>query len=238
MATVIRDARLDGDPLLLARVRAQEVEAHGVGELDEQRDESPSAEDELTAALEALQAKTDAAVDAGYKQGYEEGLRQGKEDGEKQFLEAEAQRTAEQEGYIAALGTLLESAETALARAIDESEDILVEIAFEGLCQILGETLAQQAGVMAVIAQVVQRARERERLVVRVSPEDMAMIEAHRHQLQSVTQASNIELTADTRVTLGGCFVETTGGTLDGRLETQLQALREVLLNTRNGAEP
>jgi flagellar biosynthesis/type III secretory pathway protein FliH len=37
----------------------------------------------------------------------------------------------------------------------------------------------------------------------------------------------------DERVALGGCLIDSPGGTLDGRLETQLQRLREVLVATR-----
>ena len=238
MVTVIRGARFDRDPLLLARASAQAAASDSVGGLDEPIEDGPSAEDDTAAALETLQAPHDEAVRAGYKNGYDEGLRQGRKDGEHRFLEAEATRAMEHEAPVSALGAILESARTALTRAIDESEDVLVEIAFESVSKILGAALAQQAGVLAVIQQVMQHARERERMVVRVSPKDMTMIEAHRHLLHAATQASSIELVADSRVTLGGCLLETTGGTLDGRLETQMQTLCEVLLRTRNGVEP
>jgi flagellar biosynthesis/type III secretory pathway protein FliH len=40
-------------------------------------------------------------------------------------------------------------------------------------------------------------------------------------------------LLSDDRVLLGGCLIETSGGTLDGRLETQMQQLRDTLLAAR-----
>ena len=42
---------------------------------------------------------------------------------------------------------------------------------------------------------------------------------------------ARLELVADERVELGGCLIETDGGTLDGRLETQLKRLRDTLLD-------
>lgn len=245
MATVIRGALLDTDPLLLlARMRQQVASARqagpgesGAGQGDTVAEEALSAADELAAALAALEAQRDQAVEAGYQHGYDEGLRQGREEGERRVLEADARRKADHEKRMAALQMLIESAHSALDEAMQDSEDALVEIAFTAVCKILGEAMAERAGVLAVIRQVTQQARERERMVVRVSPKDLALIEADRLLLQESTQATTLELVADARVALGGCLVESSGGTLDGRLETQLDSLRTLLRNTRAGTE-
>jgi len=46
-----------------------------------------------------------------------------------------------------------------------------------------------------------------------------------------------VELVADEEIGLGGCVVETSGGSLDARIETQVQHLRETLLKVRRGGE-
>ncbi len=70
---------------------------------------------------------------------------------------------------------------------------------------------------------------DRERLVVRVSPRDHELLAAEGLKPKN-GDAHAVELLADERVELGGCLIETGGGTLDGRLETQLKRLRDTLL--------
>ena len=43
---------------------------------------------------------------------------------------------------------------------------------------------------------------------------------------------------ADEKVALGGCIVETEGGLLDARIETQIERLRGALLKARAVARP
>lgn len=135
----------------------------------------------------------------------------------------------------ATLGAMLASARTTLAAGIAGSEDVIVEIAFEALAKILGEAAPTRAGVLAVVRELLVKAGERERLLVRVAPVDHALLEQHRAQLLPGDDGRMIDLVADERVELGGCLVETTGGTLDGRLETQLQQLVEILTAARRG---
>lgn len=237
MATVIRAALLDTDPLLLARTRRREVPEHpsdtDAAIFDASSEVERSAADELADALAALEAQRDQAVEAGLKRGYEEGLRQGREAGEREVLEADAKRSAEHDARMKALAALIKAAGSALDEAMADNEDVLVEIAFTAVCKILGEAMTERAGVLAAIRQVMQQARERERLVVRMSPTDLAMIESDHALLQEATQAATLDLVADARVALGGCLVESSGGTLDGRLETQLESLRTFLRNMR-----
>ena len=114
---------------------------------------------------------------------------------------------------------------------------MIVEIAFEAIGKILGESLARRDGVQAVVREVIRGVREREHLVVRVSPRDHELLAREGFKPKN-GDAQAIELLADDRVELGGCLIETAGGTLDGRLETQLQAAARYAgrRGTRGGA--
>jgi flagellar assembly protein FliH len=110
-------------------------------------------------------------------------------------------------------------------------EEVIVEIAFEAVCKILGEAWCRPDGVLAAVREVIRNAREREQLLVHLAPGDHELVSRHRSSLLQNGDSGHIELVADERVVLGGCLVETSGGTLDGRLETQLQRLRDTLLD-------
>jgi len=134
---------------------------------------------------------------------------------------------------LAALRTLIESLHTVLEADVAGAEDVIVEIAFESVCKILGEAMVKREGVILAVREIVRGMREREPLLLRVAPSDFDILVAHRAQLLQGGDGKTIDFVADERVALGGCFVETSGGTLDGRLETQLQRLVDTLTSAR-----
>jgi flagellar assembly protein FliH len=77
------------------------------------------------------------------------------------------------------------------------------------------------------------RAKAAAELSVRVNPADLPLLEARRAELLATTAAPVLHLLADARVTLGGCLIESAAGTLDARLELQLQGLFETLRAAR-----
>jgi flagellar assembly protein FliH len=89
--------------------------------------------------------------------------------------------------------------------------------------------MVRREGVQAAVREVMRGVHERERLVVRVSPRDHALLAVDGFKPRN-GDGQAVELLADERVELGGCLIETGGGTLDGRLETQLKRLRDTLV--------
>ena len=130
------------------------------------------------------------------------------------------------------LDGLIEAAGRSFTAQVSDLEDMAVSIAFEALVKLLGEALVTPSGVQAVVSQVLQQAKDQEKLIVRLSPGDFYLLLQHRPEAPVLMQ-SGIELVPDERVALGGCLVETGAGSLDGRIETQLESLRRVLLQAR-----
>lgn len=172
------------------------------------------------AHAEMLQTELEQAREEGQRCGYQEGYRMGQDCGESMYQE-----------QITALRAVVTAAETMLAQGIQGLEDTAVEVVFEATCKILGANMIDREGVMAVVKQVISHARERERLSIRVSPADFKVLSPCQNEL--FAGMVECELLADERVALGGCLLEAAGGNLDGRLETQLQQFREVLLSAR-----
>jgi flagellar assembly protein FliH len=103
-----------------------------------------------------------------------------------------------------------------------------VEIVATALGKIAGPLLATRDAALGAVIEALRRARAGEELTLHVHPAEHAWLETEREQLTAVVSAP-LTLLADARVALGGCRIESLSGTLDARLEVQLQELFETL---------
>jgi flagellar biosynthesis/type III secretory pathway protein FliH len=239
MDTVIRGARISERAVILgvrrpappaaeaaAKLHAAEPVAglHPVGpapdpaRLDAER---RTMEEELRRELEAR--VEDAAAEARGR-GREEGLELGK---------AEALREA-REQRAAALRVLAEVAKRAEGQ-LEGMHDLMVAIAFEAVCKVLGARALDREVVAAMVHEVVSRVKQDEAILVRLHPQDCALM----RDLAADAEAQRefkVELVADDKIAFGGCIVEADGGVLDARIETQMERLRAALLKARRAA--
>jgi flagellar assembly protein FliH len=155
-----------------------------------------------------------------------EGLALGKHEG-RLAGEAEYQRC------LLALRAALASAQSAQQQAIEELGEIGVEIVYGAVAKILGERLSDRQHAGMAVREVIKRCQDRTRLMIRVAPAELKRLEIERASLLEGLSAGQTEIIADELVELGGCLLDSPAGTLDGRLETQLQRLREVLMQAR-----
>ena len=177
MSPVIRAARIDREPVVLvARPRsipstlALESSAAAPDVAAESAlpapvppvvsDAARLAEQERL-QRESISAERQRVLERAREQGYQAGVEQGR---------------AEYETQLEAVRQLLGSMHAALTDGINGTEDLIVEIAFEAVGKILGEALARRDGVQAAVREVIRGVREREHLVVRVSPRDHQLL--------------------------------------------------------------
>jgi flagellar biosynthesis/type III secretory pathway protein FliH len=157
------------------------------------------------------------------EQGYTEGLKTGRAEAQQQYSES----VARLERAVAMLGD-------SLHKGIDGLTEIGAEVVFEAVTKIIGRSYIDRSGVTDVVKEVIRQAKDRSRLLIRVNPADYRELMGEREQLVEGLNAQHIEFAADDRVELGGCLLETPSGNLDGRLEVQLQQLRDTLLIARH----
>ena len=67
-------------------------------------------------------------------------------------------------------------------------------------------------------------------------PDDLAMLQKGQGPMQGLPGGTDVQWVASSEVALGGCILQSPEGGLDARFETQLEALREMLLQTRAAA--
>lgn len=208
MARVIASARVESDPVVLTYSPPPQPDRLLVVQPEPQLVlPEPAPQEDERQTLEALRRQ---AFDDGYRDGRSQ---------------AEEDARAEVAAELEALRALARSVRDGLAQGIVGAEDALVEIAFAAACKVLGRAAASEEGARAMVREAMSEVRSREGVVLRVSPGAHAALKAG--------LAAELEVLADERVSAGGCLIETTGGTLDARLEVQLQRLADTLLRAQ-----
>lgn len=233
MAPVIRRPQLPPETRKLVRPGRAPAHPTPTGPAEERVALTPSPEglliEELRTRLAALgeensqlQQQVLAAKEQAAREGYAQGLAKGTADGQSAF-----------EDRLAQVDALLETLQAQFGQAIAGLEDMAVGIAHAACCRVLGDLVATPEGVRSVVRQVIAEVRQQDRLVIGLAPADYELLEASGRLALTAGRAGSVEVLANASVDLGGCLVDTSYGRLDGRLEVQLQQLRDTLLATR-----
>lgn len=116
------------------------------------------------------------------------------------------------------------------AGALDEAEGDMVEMAFRLAGRIIGEAVeCDPKRVESMVSGVLRRARGKRDIVVTVCPEDLPALTQARPELARDVDGVSIHFETDSSLTRGGCVIQTESGRIDGRIETQLNALKKAL---------
>ena len=149
--------------------------------------------------------------------------------------EADAIRAAARdEGRMqgrAELTVALLDQQRAHAQAVDALEQQTLDVALLVAKRVVGEALALEPQRIAEIAlPLLSRLRRARRLVLRVHPEDCAALAA---LLQARVERGGaqvaLQVEGDITISRGGCIASSDIGTLDARVETQLEAIARAL---------
>jgi flagellar biosynthesis/type III secretory pathway protein FliH len=115
-----------------------------------------------------------------------------------------------------------------------EAEAQLVELAFAIAARVLARAVERDpTAVVEVATRALEAARRRTDVTVRAHPEDVVALRAAEPQLMvKLERARRIAVREDPAVGRGGVIVETEVGTIDGRLDSQLVALRRAVVGS------
>lgn len=163
--------------------------------------------DELTQVHESAKEK-----------GHAIGRREGREEGEREV-----------KALLTTMQRISAAAEECFEQEQQKLADACIDVIAEAFTKLAGSALATPEATAAIVGEVLKRVREGREITVRVSPNDLPALRSHETTLREFVAGRRLVLTADSRVEVGGCIVESSLGTLDGRLEVQLRALYETL---------
>lgn len=192
-------------------------------ELENARQRVLAVEGRLAAHEEELETLRTEAKLAAHDQGFTEGFAAGEE-------EARASWGARLESLTSLASTLGSEYRSSVEQAV---EDDVVALAYAAVCRIVGSTVVTRDGMAELIRQLVDELNHTDEFRVCVSTDDYEMLRGHDWSTAPEAGRQEFELVADERIQTGGCIVESARGNLDGRLDTQLQALKDALLQAR-----
>ncbi|MGC8625991.1 MAG: FliH/SctL family protein [Acidimicrobiales bacterium] len=192
--------------------------------------------------LTTLQERYDRGYEKGYMAGYAEGARR-----------AEAERAADLANHKAAYAAIQARATTFLDRAVAaiakeltrlENESVvvtdeLVEMAFQLAEAVLGAELKLRPQRALEAAADALRRLPLGPALVRVHPDDEALLRASPSALPSIRAGGEVTVLADPEVERGSCIVTSGATTLDARVSQAMARARQVFYRLGDGeAEP
>ena len=164
------------------------------------------------------------AYDEGHQQGYQEGLIQGKQAGV-----AEMQQVIEQ--GIAKTVQMSAAGEEAAKQMILAAEEQIVEIALAVARKILAYEIAENPMVvLPLVKAALQKVSDQEDVVIRVSMDDFdAVLQAKKELQTMVGREQALKIIVDSTIESGSCVIDTSYGTVDARVDTQLETIKKAL---------
>lgn len=151
-----------------------------------------------------------------------------------------AQAEAEVKEKVAALEALEAAVNARQDQFFARMQGEVVELAVAIASKVIGhEVEAHPDLVVEQVRGCLRQLQDRERIRVRVSPDDLETMRAAREQLLAAhDDIRRMDVVEDRRVSQGGCIVESENGTLDARLDRQLKEVERVMMEaTRGGSD-
>jgi flagellar assembly protein FliH len=129
------------------------------------------------------------------------------------------------------VNAVIASIEAERAHLWRQTEKDIVAFSIEMAKKIIKTEVAENPKVIGeVIKHALRRVVSKEHIRIRISPADIDGVRAQREDLLLVLDgAANLDIVDDRRVEQGGCVIETTAGTIDAKIETQIDRMVEAL---------
>jgi flagellar assembly protein FliH len=166
------------------------------------------------------------------QEGYEDGLKRGKDDADeatrKLHGKLQGEASAALELQSSRVGQIVKALNAQCEKLVSAAEDDLIAIVHDAVCRILGAQAAAPESVRRMVEQLLTQRLRRAGVVAHVHPLDFELL-----KLQATGVEPAWRWLADEKVELGGVLLHSGSGSLDARLEVQLQSLHEVLTQTR-----
>lgn len=162
-----------------------------------------------------------------FEEGYAAGLEEGK-----QHVIQEEQETIQQAKAV------LEAAFREKNQIIAEAEPFLVELSTEIAKKVVGAELSSSPeAILQLVQRVLRRSRVSGEITLCVNHRYFDYIEGYRSQLLALLDGqAELAIYPDYTVKDEGCVIRTPLGSVDARIDTQLQEIKQVLLEIARGS--
>jgi flagellar assembly protein FliH len=183
--------------------------------------------------------------DEGHQVGYDEGKAKGYADGELQATidyaekirrEAEIQLGTQLETLLPALKTMIERLETAKQSFLQLWEQSTIKIATAIAERAISRYLPEMIDVpIKLLREALELGAGSASVRIRLNPNDYETLQPQMDILvREMTRATHTEIISDTKISAGGCVLETSLGTIDNQIETRLERIEQELCLIEN----
>ncbi|MCL2182352.1 MAG: FliH/SctL family protein [Chitinispirillia bacterium] len=158
--------------------------------------------------------------EAGRQEGIAEGEKRGFDAADKKFSAEVAKLKDQTAKYF-------KQFETSKKDIINNLEHILLKFCTELTKKIVACELTTNPDiVIASIKKALTMIADREKILIRVAPGDMETASGQKDFLSSVTERlENVQIEEDSRISKGGCIIESNSGMVDARMGVQLDEM-------------
>ena len=179
----------------------------------------------LEEAQEQIEAMKEEAARVGRQEGYEEGYK----DGEAKVREDMADVVAE--GSAKAAKTL-QDAKAATRDYVQQAEEDVVKIVMTVVEKILPQHFIDVPQVvLPLVREAIVKVKDQKELKIHVAPADYDLVLMARNEFRGLLTYGDaeIDLISDQSMKPGDCLIETPNGTVDARLATQIELVRQAV---------
>lgn len=209
MAEILREVIISDDIVLLKSFAQQP---------DPQP--APTISDHATATVSVINHDDlENARQAGYLQGLSEGI-----------AKTEAKMTDE----LSVLATLLQSIPAAINDRRMQLSDEIADIVLLITRQFFINQQLNKDGIALQINQTINQLNDKQNIELALHPEDLALLQQGLLKID-LKSCKNLRVIPDESLRLGGCIVKSEHGVFDASIERQIDNLKQVLLQMKQG---
>jgi len=168
------------------------------------------------------------AFDEGYRQGFAQGHTQGLES----VLEEQQQVTRQAQ-------VILQEAYQAKRELIQEAEPYLITLAVEISRKVLKEEISiHPEKTISLIKEALTRIQDVEKVSICVSLDEYSFLKSRRSDLQKFLHSqAELLILPDYAIENGGVIIRTSFGSVDARIDTQLEEIKKKLVEISKGRD-
>jgi flagellar assembly protein FliH len=163
-----------------------------------------------------------------HAQGFDEGVKKGTSEGEARAGAEYRRRLETMQASMTAFIQNVESEKNALYARADRTMLELCRLMVKKI--IVAETAQKNEVILTVLRKALSYIAEKEKLIIRVSSHDTPTVSDNKEFWAPIAERlRDVTIEPDDRIQPGGCVIESNSGVVDGRIETQIAEIAEVV---------
>lgn len=178
--------------------------------------------------LKKLQQESAKAAEEAFNRGKAEGIRLGTEKGNSDASVVYKKSIAEIQKNVT---SCLKKMEDSKREIFSHTDHIVLKLCVEIAKKIIASEIStRQDIILNVTRKALCYIAEREKLLIRVAPDDHKVLNDKRDFWEPVSEKlKDIIIESDERVSRGGCIIESNNGTVDARIGVQVDEITDLV---------